>query len=488
MTNPADFFTALATRAWKENDLSDVTYAMCEGDPVFRQFFLDFFFPAAKLAGDKVSFARERATENGRPDFWIESQDGRKFIVEVKIWDGNHHFEQYYKDLEDWTHLGYIANYSLTGIPVKANGKANGKSVCASELGCRLATWQEFIQRLENYSCLNDPFVDAYLGYLKAACPYDDFEIPNDWRISTSDFTAVAQFLRELDEAIAQDALKAIGITPPARSSNHSKTKQKVGKFFEWSNQESEPTVRGWTGIRYAHEGAYLCVEFEDREGRGRPVCDKYRRSEIIRDGVLRFYARQDMSADKGAVCDFLREVIVAVSGGGLPSADKVSASVKDAFLIKSLLSMKCLPIALEQLFTEKAAIRAVSELGYGIRLGYKNDQEEPDSHCGRYFELTPNGDEANPSKESPTTYLAWMGVLYATGCKRKSDRVSYGKRPAFVVELPTSFPRPTPVPFGWNENSWGWISYEIEDALPWHEAMKEARSALYNYLKGLKR
>ena len=39
MTVISKFFTALSKRAYKENDLSDVTYAMCEADPVFNPTF-----------------------------------------------------------------------------------------------------------------------------------------------------------------------------------------------------------------------------------------------------------------------------------------------------------------------------------------------------------------------------------------------------------------------------------------------------------------
>ena len=148
---------------------------------------------------------------------------------------------------------------------------------------------------------------------------------------------------------------------------------------------------------------------------------------------------------------------------------------------------MKCLPGALEQLFANDADIKAVSDCGYSIKLGYKSDQEVPDSHCGRYFELTPLNNEARPQQEQPPAY-AWIGVLYADGCKRKTDKVSYAGRPAFVVELPSSFPLPTQMPSGWIENTWGWISYEIEDGLPWREAMTKARSVLSNYLNALKR
>ena len=97
MTELTKFFTALSERARKENDLSDITYAMCEANLEFQKFFLDFFFREANLDVKTVKISREHSTEWGRPDFWIRTADGLLYIVEVKIWDSNHHFEQYFE-------------------------------------------------------------------------------------------------------------------------------------------------------------------------------------------------------------------------------------------------------------------------------------------------------------------------------------------------------------------------------------------------------
>lgn len=96
------FFSALAERAYKENDLSDVTYALLEANNAFRQFFLDFFFPHEGLEGVKVVIEREHVIGDSRPDFWIRNRN-EVYLVEVKIWDGGHHFEQYHKRLKRWT-------------------------------------------------------------------------------------------------------------------------------------------------------------------------------------------------------------------------------------------------------------------------------------------------------------------------------------------------------------------------------------------------
>ena len=89
MTDLTKFFDALSERGRKENDLSDVTYAMCEADLKFRQFFLDFFFREANLDAHSVMIEREHSDLSGRPDFWITDTDGTIYIVEVKIWNGS---------------------------------------------------------------------------------------------------------------------------------------------------------------------------------------------------------------------------------------------------------------------------------------------------------------------------------------------------------------------------------------------------------------
>lgn len=152
MVNPlSSFFWALASRMYKENALSDITYALLEADESFRKFFLDFFFKEEQLNGKDVSVAREYVIGDSRPGFWIRSEK-EVYLVEFKIYDEKHHFEQYRKILETegskkrpWSRLGYIANYSLKDVEVFDNGSIRK----ASELGCHLREWKDFQQELE---------------------------------------------------------------------------------------------------------------------------------------------------------------------------------------------------------------------------------------------------------------------------------------------------------------------------------------------------
>lgn len=70
MDNPTSvFFQVLAERMNKENDLSDITYALCTADEKFRDFFFEFCFDE-KISVEDIN--REYAVKNSRPDFYLK--------------------------------------------------------------------------------------------------------------------------------------------------------------------------------------------------------------------------------------------------------------------------------------------------------------------------------------------------------------------------------------------------------------------------------
>jgi hypothetical protein len=150
-----DFFYNLSWRCAKENDLLDITWALCQASETFKLLFLNFFFPTVKF--NKINcFEREMRKDNSRADFFIEN-DGQIFVVECKIGDRNHHFEQYTKTYNIYKeHLGYIVNYNdfpRNGFEVK--------------------TWQQFYNFIENNIPENEEEIiifEAYLEYLKSVC------------------------------------------------------------------------------------------------------------------------------------------------------------------------------------------------------------------------------------------------------------------------------------------------------------------------------
>ena len=74
-----DFFETLSFRLKNENDLSDITWAMCLSCESFRNDFLHFFFP--EMVIDKnISIEREVSENDSRPDFLIENKDRIKGV------------------------------------------------------------------------------------------------------------------------------------------------------------------------------------------------------------------------------------------------------------------------------------------------------------------------------------------------------------------------------------------------------------------------
>jgi len=105
-------FSNLHWRFNSENDLSDMTWVICETSLSFQQLFLNFFFPNVRF--DKIiSFSREVSKDGSRADFLVNN-DGVEYVIECKIHDKNHHFEQYLKTYNLTNdRLGYIVNYPL---------------------------------------------------------------------------------------------------------------------------------------------------------------------------------------------------------------------------------------------------------------------------------------------------------------------------------------------------------------------------------------
>ena len=161
-----DFFKQIGTYLQNENDLSDVTCAMCHSSVNFKNWFVGFFFP--NLDVSKITaIEREVPDEKGkhsRVDLMIHvADDPLPYLIEVKIYDRQHHFGQY----EDAygvgrERLGYITNY------ICYEGK---------ELGYDVKTWNEWYSILESH-VLSLPESEekslciGYLIYLKQVCGF----------------------------------------------------------------------------------------------------------------------------------------------------------------------------------------------------------------------------------------------------------------------------------------------------------------------------
>ena len=504
MTDLTKFFEALSERAYKENDLSDVTYALCESDSCFRQFFINFFFKNhhPKIDASKVVITREFSTEWGRPDFYIRDNDnnGTIFIVEVKIWDGSHHFEPYYDILAGqqtegqkkeevkrsdnyvWQRLGYIANYdAVKKVPVSVDGKTQeAEAVCA-----RVATWKEFVEELELYSCFNDSAIQAYLKYVKNVCPFDDFKIEDGYEIDPGIFIKVKKFNVAIEGAIREcDRVELY-----TGSSRYFISQYRMGKFFKWDwkfENGKKETQYGWIGAYYTKDGYYVCVEFENKAGWGDKICEMHKAK--LCNGVLRIYIdnpRNDVDAKV-----FLKQGLVntlnllsckentATTGVGFSRQEN-----SDRKNLHGLLSMKQLPFILEHYFIDDTFIKKLAEQGYEIKFEYVRDQEVPNSHCGRYFRLQKKVEDGNSMQS--LSFQGWIGVLYNENCKRDFGD-DYGQEPSFELEIRKGAIKQ---PNGWGGNSWGWwcCSLDCRKEWKWSSVLDDARAKILSLVEELK-
>lgn len=156
------FFGELASYFRKENDLSDVTVSLCNADDEFKEIFLKFFFPQIEV-DETTAIHREvpdDSSKDSRVDILVNTND-KRYLIEVKIYDQNHHFGQY----EDAygvpkERFGYITNYK-----------------CKKE-GYTIQTWEDFYTSC----CKNseNALIKAYGEYLKNVCGIDPYSQPMD--------------------------------------------------------------------------------------------------------------------------------------------------------------------------------------------------------------------------------------------------------------------------------------------------------------------
>jgi len=159
------FFESMAERLTNENDLSDITYALCKTDNDFRKFFLEYCFEEAV---DTDNLIREYADEGSRPDFYFIGRDNNEYLIEVKIYDRNQHFDQYNNQFPN-AKYAYISNYIL-----------NDEDLCEADKRAlplwKLKTWFDYYKKLSESAIKDKDLVVGYLSYLGEVIHVKEFE------------------------------------------------------------------------------------------------------------------------------------------------------------------------------------------------------------------------------------------------------------------------------------------------------------------------
>ena len=258
-----DFFENISYRLDNENDLSDIVWAMCYTSPAFKEVFLRFFFPNINISSD-IEIEREVAKDDSRPDFVIHN-DGELYLIENKIDDHNHHFNQYDKAFEvEPEKFGYIANYL---IPQPEPGKTY-----------QIRTWEAFYNLLETVHLEDEQeqaFIDGFRIYLKSVCRIIEFNKP----MNIEGIYSLYQFVEILNKLCKREEEHFIlDIYNKDRRFNNTYVDHSVaGINFELKLKDSDFQAWGWIGIYFNEEIPTICMGFNDTENWGKPVCDLIR-------------------------------------------------------------------------------------------------------------------------------------------------------------------------------------------------------------------
>lgn len=266
------FFEYLSYRMSNENDLSDITYAMCYSSPLFRDTFLKFFFPKIQISND-IDIQREVSKDDSRPDLIIYNE-GETYIIENKINDRNQHFGQYENTFNVTPErFGYIANYVIA--------QPN------SEKQYPIKTWEQFYYYLKR-NVPEDPeeksLVEGYLAYLKSVCGIIEFTKP----MNIEGIYSLYQLIEIFNKLCVRDEENfSIDIYNKGRNWDNGYCDHSVaGTNFELTLKASQKTVWGWIGIFFSEEIPTICIGFNEKENWGKYVCDLIKKSTELKDGT----------------------------------------------------------------------------------------------------------------------------------------------------------------------------------------------------------
>lgn len=422
-TDAQGFFNGLATRLGSENNLSDVTYAMCKGSKVFFQFFLDFFFRGFSLSADEMEISREQPDEwNNRPDFRIESNYKGVFYVEVKIWDRNQHFSSYPTALKSLNpqdghdeektkkRLGYIVNYAF------------------SQPGYVVHRWKELIEELKRYDYFNDEAIRGYAEFVKSVCGLGRNDDVDSYRFNPQDFTNIRNFMDNVLGAI--DHARGEGVTPYHR--NRAKCFQpnlKMGKVFELANfRGTGKAVWGWFGCFINGFRPEIVVQFENQRGWGDLVCQVFNAPHAQERSV--YYDDYDQSlyfymveTDRN-LNEFFDRVLNTIKGPydpGMPAFPSQKQFEKYDYL----LSMRRFPQAATKWLIEES-----SDLGEGYWIEKTGEDGDPSTRNHVVFQI---------HKDADVLVSGWVGVDYGKDANDNilAPRLHFGLGSTSEIELP---------------------------------------------------
>ena len=235
------FFDKLSERKWGENDLSDVTWALCETSKKFKKLFLDFCFKTD--TPEMEIFEREKPSHDSRPDFYGIDKEQKEWVLEVKIDDKKElHFSQYYKEFKN-ANFAFIANY-------------DAKSLCDKNFNFSITTWKDFINHLSE-NIIDDSLIIGYIKYLKKLTGFlevKDMDLKNVK--SLPDFNSILENV--IHELSKEKKLEF-------NNNKKSFSKDFFGRSVDYTVKKDK-IINFWIGIHFCDSNSkisYFCLELD---------------------------------------------------------------------------------------------------------------------------------------------------------------------------------------------------------------------------------
>jgi hypothetical protein len=306
------FFLKLADKFRKENDLSDITWALCKAFPLFETLFLSYFFKEIKDDAG-IDLKREVTRGCSRVDFFFATEK-REYIIEVKKGDMDDHFEKYKKDFAN-AKFGWIANY---------------KKETMRNDGIEIKTWEDFKSSLEecivnnNMEPLTKNIIQSYCNYLKSVCSIIKYK-----KMKLDNLSSLYFFNRSIVDIIE---MPFTGLDISVYTQSKGFKEDQSGTTFTIRNKDSTvKPIYSWFGIYYNEDKTCICMGFSENwcksvfnglknknqvEGNFfKKPYDEDREFwfELKEEIFAEFNAESDVNKQKDMLKKFFREVIESV-------------------------------------------------------------------------------------------------------------------------------------------------------------------------------
>ena len=423
-TSIEKFFRELSRRMYKENDLSDMVYALCRSNLDFMQFFLNFIFGVEKLNASDFRIEREVSFEKDRPDFVLTKKDsGERYFIEVKIGDRSQHFAQYSTQLAKLNknsnldfnviddvayitkYLGYITNYEIQ------EGELSQYDKTAFN-GCKgngtYHTWSEFKGALYRSKLVGDLNEDirGLLAYCEMICPSQQEDeqiakythVPENFLRIKKCYSALEGYLSKEDNKV-----EVLGRNIKIKKYRVANTPaESIGIYFEAQDVSTGikmcegKKIWGWAGwllTQGFHPG--FCIAFDNNNGWGAPVFESLNKQD---ESWMPFCNNFEADSEK-YFSEAFKEVFKQIIGG------KKEDCKHDEDVNTSLYAARALPLYLKQQVFPNLICQ-----GYIIEPFQQKDSFNPKDWCGEYFAVKTYPTDGEEGRQ---VGVCWVGTYF---------------------------------------------------------------------------